>query len=378
VAINSIGGGREGYRADGGAAVSVGKVLDFATDTNPAVHVVVRSRRDKLWYGCNCDVSPFNRDAATMTDILLGKSYPLGATITPAGVNFSVHSKSCSAMELLLFDHVDDGKPARVIKLDPSCHRTFHYWHVEVVGIGAGQVYAFRADGPYMPEHGLRFDGKKVLLDPYGRAVSVPDAFDRDAGACPGDNAAFAMKSVVADLSSYDWEGDMPLYRPFDKTIIYEMHVGGFTKHPSSGVAPDRQGTYLGLIEKIPYLQSLGITAVELLPIFQFDPQEAPPGLTNYWGYNPVSFFAPHLGYGTTNDPLKVLDEFRDMVKALHRAGIEVLLDVVYNHTAEGDQTGPTFVSKASKTWPITLRNPIRFPNTTAAGTRTSAAAATR
>lgn len=296
-----------------------------------------------------------------MANILPGKTYPLGATITPAGVNFSVHSKSCSAMELLLFDHVDDVKPSRVIKLDPACHRTFHYWHVEVTGIGVGQVYAFRADGPHMPQHGLRFDAKKVLLDPYGRAVAVPDAFDRDAGACPGDNAAFAMKSVVANLSTYDWEGDMPLYRPFDKTIIYEMHVGGFTKHPSSGVAEDRRGTYLGLIEKIPYLKSLGITAVELLPIFQFDPQEAPPGLSNYWGYNPVSFFAPHLGYGTTNDPLKVLDEFRDMVKALHRAGIEVLLDVVYNHTAEGDASGPTFCFKGleNSAYYILENNPI-------------------
>jgi isoamylase len=281
-----------------------------------------------------------------MSKISPGTTYPLGASITPDGVNFSVHSKSCSSLELLLFDDVNDSHPSRVIKLDRSRHRTFHYWHVLVEGLTASQVYAYRADGAFLPEHGLRFDASKILLDPYGRAVAVPKRFDREAGARPGDNTPFAMKSVVADLSNYDWEGDTPLYRPFNKTIIYEMHVRGFTRHSSSGVSSDKRGTYLGLIEKIPYLKELGITAVELLPIFQFDPQEAPPGLANYWGYNPVSFFAPHLEYGSSNCPLKVLDEFRDMVKALHRADIEVLLDVVYNHTAEGNENGPTFCFK--------------------------------
>ena len=150
------------------------------------------------------------------------------------------------------------------------------------------------------------------------------------------------MKSVVADLSRYDWEGDQPLKRPFAQTIIYELHVGGFTKHPSSGVAPEKRGTFAGLREKIPYLTDLGVTAVELLPVFQFDVQDCPPGLVNYWGYSPVSFFAPHQGYGSRPDPLAVLDEFRDLVKALHRAGIEVILDVVFNHTAEGNHLGPT------------------------------------
>ncbi len=151
------------------------------------------------------------------------------------------------------------------------------------------------------------------------------------------------MKSVVADLSRYDWEGDQPLQRPFAQTIIYELHVGGFTKHTSSGVAPEKRGTFTGLMEKIPYLKDLGVTAVELLPVFQFDVQDCPPGLVNYWGYSPVSFFAPHQGYGCQQDPLAVLDEFRDLVKALHRAEIEVILDVVFNHTAEGHHLGPTF-----------------------------------
>ena len=150
------------------------------------------------------------------------------------------------------------------------------------------------------------------------------------------------MKSVVVDSHAYDWEGDVVLNRPSSQTVIYEMHVRGFTRHPSSGVADHLRGTYAGLIEKIPYLQQLGITAVELLPVFQFDAQDAPPGRVNYWGYAPVSFFAPHQGYSSRRDPLGPVDEFRDMVKALHRAGIEVILDVVFNHTAEGDHNGPT------------------------------------
>src|SRR5438477_4095601 len=150
------------------------------------------------------------------------------------------------------------------------------------------------------------------------------------------------MKSVVADVSAYDWEGDVPLQRPSSQTIIYEMHVRGFTRHASSGVSEEKRGTYAGLIQKIPYLQELGITAVELLPVFEFDVQDAPPGRINYWGYAPISFFAPHQQYSSSRGPLGAVNEFRDMVKALHRAGIEVILDVVYNHTAEGDQRGPT------------------------------------
>jgi pullulanase/glycogen debranching enzyme len=147
------------------------------------------------------------------------------------------------------------------------------------------------------------------------------------------------VKSVVTDSHAYDWEGDLPLKRPWSRTIIYEVNVRGFTAHPSSGLAESIRGTYAGLIEKIPYLRQLGITAVELLPVFQFDPQDASRGRTKYWGYSPVSFFAPHHAYSSRQDPLGAVDEFRDMVKALHRSGIEVILDVVFNHTAEGGQT---------------------------------------
>ncbi len=271
-----------------------------------------------------------------------GQSYPLGATVVPNGVNFSVFSKNATGMELLLFDGVDDAKPSAVIKFDSKKNRTYDYWHIFMAGLKAGQLYGYRADGPFQPEQGHRFDPDKVLLDPYGRAIAVPKKYSRLAAGLPGDNATFAMKSVIADPSTYEWEGDMPLERSFANTVIYEMHVAGFTRHPNSGLVAEKRGTYVGLIEKIPYLQELGITAVELLPVFQFDVNDAPLGLVNYWGYCPVSFFAPHCAYSFRKDPLGPLDEFRDMVKALHRAGIEVILDVVYNHTAEGNHDGPT------------------------------------
>jgi isoamylase len=273
---------------------------------------------------------------------MIGNCAPLGATVCHGGVNFSLFSRDAAGVELLFFDRPDDAKPGRVICLDPASNRTYHYWHVFVPGVRPGQIYGYRAQGPFDPVNGMRFDATKVLLDPYGRGVVVPKGYSRDAARQEGDNTAMAMKSVVVDPSAYDWEGDEPLKRPSAQTIVYEMHVRGFTRHPSSGVAENRQGTYAGLIEKIPYLQQLGITAVELLPVFQFDAQDCPPGKVNYWGYAPVSFFAPHQAYSSRQDPLGPADEFRDMVKAVHRAGIEVILDVVFNHTAEGDHHGPT------------------------------------
>ncbi len=272
------------------------------------------------------------------SELGIGTSAPLGATVQAGGVNFSIYSKNAERIELLLFDREDDAAPARVVVLDRRKHSTYYYWHVFVPDLTPGQLYAFRAIGPFQPERGLRFDGSKTLLDPYGRAVAIPKAYRRKDG-----GVAAAMKSIVADHDAYDWEGDRPLQRPFAETIIYELHVRGFTRHPSSGVAIERAGTYAGLIEKIPYLSDLGITAVELMPVFQFDSADAPPGRVNYWGYSPISFFAPHRAYSSRQDLLGPIDEFRDMVKALHRAGIEVILDVVFNHTAEGDHSGPTF-----------------------------------
>ncbi len=270
-----------------------------------------------------------------------GLSAPLGASLVDGGCNFSLFSRSATAVELLLFDRVEDAKPSRVVALEPARNRTYHYWHTFLAGVRAGQLYGWRVHGPDEPGRGLRFDPAKLLLDPYGLGVAVPRGYSRAAASQPGDNAASAMKSVVADLGLYDWEGDVPLRHPSSRTVIYEMHVRGFTRHPSSGVAEARRGTFAGLMERIPYLQSLGITAVELLPVFQFCPADAPEGRVNYWGYSPVSFFAPHQAYSSAGGGLAALDEFRDMVKALHRAGIEVILDVVYNHTAEGNERGP-------------------------------------
>jgi isoamylase len=278
----------------------------------------------------------------TRQSIAASHSSPLGATVFAAGVNFSIYSHSGTGVELLLFDRDDDAHAARTIRLDPSLNRTYHYWHVFVPGVKSGQLYGYRVQGPFDPAAGRRFDPAKVLLDPYGLGVRVPKNYSREAAQLAGDNAATAMKSVVADPTTYDWEGDVPLDRPASQSIIYEMHLRGFTRHPNSGVSETKRGTYAGLIEKIPYLQQLGITAVELLPVFQFDAQDAPRGLVNYWGYAPVSFFAPHQAYSSRQEPLDPLNEFRDMVKALHRAGIEVILDVVFNHTAEGDENGPT------------------------------------
>ncbi len=272
-----------------------------------------------------------------------GRSFPLGATVTPKGVNFSVFSKNCDSVELLLFDEGDYSQPAQVIPFDPRVNRTFYYWHMFIPGMKAGQVYAYRVHGPFEPEIGFRFDGSKVLIDPYSKAVIQDETYDRGAATRYGeDNCATAMKSVVVDTSAYDWNGDQPLHKPYSRTVIYELHVAGFTKHPNSGVTPELRGTYRGLIEKIPYLKDLGVTAVELLPVQQFDPQDKPlSARSNYWGYTPIAFFAPFRGYAASGDPLAPVDEFRDMVKALHKEGIEVILDVVFNHTAEGNENGP-------------------------------------
>lgn len=277
---------------------------------------------------------------------LKGRSDPLGATVLPGGANFSVFSKKATGVDLLFFDHEDDHRASRIISLDPKRHRSYYYWHCFVPGVQVGQIYGYRVHGPFDPKQGLRFDADKLLLDPYGKAVAVPSGYSRAAACQPGENTATAMKSVVVDPGGYDWEGDAPLERSFKETIIYEMHVRGFTRNPNSGVPPGKSGTYASLVTKIPYLRELGITAVELLPVFQFDPQDCPPGLVNYWGYSPVSFFAPHTAYSSRRDFMGPMDEFRDMVKALHRAGIEVILDVVYNHTAEDNHLGPTFCFK--------------------------------
>ena len=276
-----------------------------------------------------------------------GKAHPLGTTVLPHGVNFSLFSEGATGVELLLFDKHDDIHPQAVIRLDPTINKTFHFWHVFVKGAKAGTHYAYRVDGPFDAHAGLRFDPNKVLIDPYSKGNNQT-LWKRGSACCPGDNLATSMRCVIIDTADYDWQGDAPLNRPMNETVIYEIHVGGFTQSPSSGVR--HPGTFAGVIEKISYLKKLGVTAVELLPVFQFDDSEAcivnGHRLTNYWGYSTMSFFAPHPGYCVSPSSGQHLREFRDMVKALHQAGIEVILDVVFNHTDEGNHQGPVFSFK--------------------------------
>jgi glycogen operon protein len=276
--------------------------------------------------------------------ILPGSRYPAGATPVAGGVNFSIYSRHATHVELLLFGTADCWESSQVIPLEPRLHRVFFFWSVLVADLPVGTHYAWRIDGPDdVQQSGFRFDREKVLLDPWARGVTS-SLWKRADAAVPGSNMATSMRGVVQSCE-YDWEGDETLgcIRP-EKTIIYEMHVAGFTRHPESGV--NRPGTFLGVIEKIPYLMELGVTHVELLPVMAFDEQDVPAGvadlgLDNYWGYSTHSYFSPHPGYCVSPHAGAHVHEFRDMVKALHEAGIGVIMDVVFNHTAEGGAGGP-------------------------------------
>ena len=259
---------------------------------------------------------------------------PYGALIHDGGVQFIVFSRSATEMRLLLYDAVDDTEPEEIIEFDPDTDRWGDVWSLFVPGVTDGQLYHFQADGPNDPNRGHWFDGKARLIDPYAKALAGEFQASSDGIIRP-------PKSVVVE-EHFDWEGDRHLRRDLSESIIYEMHVRGFTNSPTSGVK--HPGTYLGVIEKIPYLRSLGITAVELMPVHEFpicgvdgNVLEHP----NYWGYDPMAFFAPHRGYAVGEKPGSQVREFKEMVKALHQAGIEVILDVVFNHTSEGNERGP-------------------------------------
>lgn len=273
-----------------------------------------------------------------------GSPYPHGAQVGDDGVNFSISSRHATQVELLLFAHHDSPQPFQAILLDKSKNHTFFSWHVFVENLPAGTWYGWRIDGPSLTrESGLRFDKEKLLVDPWARAVSN-DLWRRAAACLPGDNTSCSMRAAVVDESAYDWEDDTPLAIRSEKAIIYELHVGGFTRHPSAKVK--HPGTFAGLIEKIPYLQQLGITHVELLPVMAFDEQDVPPhtaelNLHNYWGYSTHSFFSPHPGYCVSPQQASHIREFRDLVKAMHKAGIGVIMDVVFNHTSEAGAEGP-------------------------------------
>ena len=276
-----------------------------------------------------------------------GSALPLGSSWCERtqAWNFALYSKHAEAVTLLLYGASDVARPLVSRAMDYLHNKSGRIWHCRVPADAArgARYYAYSVSGPTADGGYERhtFSPQKILLDPYARAVFFPPEFERAAACRPGSNAGRAPLGVLTGRTqAFDWQGDRRPRHESD-TVIYELHVRGFTRSPSSGVEPDRRGTYSGLIDKIPYLKTLGVTAVELMPVYQFDPQEG-----NYWGYMPLSFFAPHHGYGCRAHESSQHDEFREMVKALHAADIEVILDVVYNHTAESDEHGPVYSYK--------------------------------
>ena len=286
----------------------------------------------------------------TKRAITAGSFFPLGATVQPEGVNFALYSRDASEVRLLLFDR-PDGPPTEVI---PVANRTKFVWHTFVAGVKPGQLYGYKVLGDFDPAAGKRFNGAKLLIDPYAKALSHKalsrdnlllsydsTSADRDLSLDTRDNSHLVPKAIVVD-DAFDWRGDVSPAIPLQRLIIYEVHARGFTAHPSSRVKSP--GTYLGFAEKIPYLKSLGVNAVELLPVHECHVEDflRGKGLANYWGYNTLGFFAPESAYSTSKKPGCQVAEFKTLVRQLHRAGIEVILDVVYNHTAEGNELGPT------------------------------------
>jgi isoamylase len=293
------------------------------------------------------------------TDIRAGAPLPLGTQETGGGVNFALFSRYASRVRLELFDHPEDATAAMGFDLDPERNCTGDVWHVWIKGIRPGQLYAYRVDGPYRPKEGYRFNFKKLLLDPYATAISSlldwdfdpargydPSVADGDSVCSQVDDAG-AMPKCVFTQEHFHWHDDHRPRHPWSKTVIYETHVRGFTIHNSSGVA--HPGTYRGLMEKIPYFKELGVTTVELMPVQEFNEHQVKginpqtgQVLRNYWGYDPIAFFAPKASYSSSGGVGQQKLEFKEMVQAFHGAGIEVILDVVFNHTAEGNQQGPT------------------------------------
>ena len=289
-----------------------------------------------------------------------GKPLPQGANLRGDGVNFSLFSRHATAVTLALFEAPDSPKPAMEIRLDPHRNRTGDVWHCLVRGLGAGTLYLYRVDGPYLPEKGFRFNPFKTLIDPYAKALTDLSGWDIRASmgydpALPARDLSFSFhddadnqpKCVVVD-DEFDWQDDRPLNYPLRFSVLYETHVRGFTAHPNSGVR--HPGTFSGAIEKIPYLKELGVTSVEFLPVQEFNENELPrfnprtgEPLLNYWGYSTVAFFAPKGSYAVSREPGSQVREFKEMVREFHKAGLEVILDIVFNHTAEGNECGPTF-----------------------------------
>lgn len=296
-----------------------------------------------------CEVQP----------IRSGMPVPLGARARGNGVNFAIFSRHATGVRLDFFDHPEDSVPARSILLDSARNKTGDIWHLWLEGIDPGQLYGFRFAGPYAPHEGHRFNPDKLVVDPYATAIaSVPGCdflpslgYDssspqKDLSFSEADDAATAPKGIVTH-ADFDWQGDQPLRHSSESTVIYELHVRGYTVHPSAGVS--FPGTYRGLIEKIPYLKDLGVTAVELMPVQEFNENHilrrnphTGERLKNYWGYDPLCFFAPKASYASVQEAGAQVLEFKEMIRTFHQAGLEVILDVVFNHTVEGNELGPT------------------------------------
>lgn len=288
-----------------------------------------------------------------------GSPLALGATLTSSGVNFAIYSKDATRVTLFLFDSPLSKTPSVSFDLDKEDNRTGDIWHIEICGLKEGALYLYKVDGPYDPPKGLRFNYHKYLFDPYAKAFSEGSVFrsynklhqigfEKNEGGELQDLSDFPKCVVVND--DFDWEGDKPLNYPLEKTVIYETHLKGFTASQDSNVSKEIAGTYKGFTSKIDYLKELGITSVEFLPVFEFDENEngnqnprTGKQLVNFWGYSTIGFFAPKTTYSSDKTPTGPVNEFKQMVKELHKAGIEVILDVVYNHSAEGNEHGYTF-----------------------------------
>ncbi|KGG11954.1 MULTISPECIES: glycogen debranching protein [Prochlorococcus] len=274
-----------------------------------------------------------------VSKIYKGSPWPLGTSITKRGVNFSVACPKANYLELIIFKSEDDSLPKEVISLDET-HKSGDYWHVEVEGLTIGCHYCYRIPTQKEVFKETRFSNK-ILLDPCSREISGWNVYDRNKAICSNENVGNCLKGVVSERKKFDFAAHPRPKHPWNKTIIYELHVGGFTNNIESGVPSSIKGTFLGLIEKIPYIKDLGITAIELLPVFAFDDSDSPAGLNNYWGYSPISWFAPHKGFIDTNCSLNAREQFRKLVEICHDNNIEIILDVVYNHTTEGGDRGP-------------------------------------
>ncbi|MDR0313755.1 MAG: glycogen debranching enzyme, partial [Treponema sp.] len=290
----------------------------------------------------------------------IGKALPLGATLTDRGVNFALFSRNAKVVTLILYESSKPDSPSEEIRLDKGKYRTGDIWHCHIPDLKAGAFYLYRVEGPYIPEKGLRFNSNKALIDPYAKALTDLSLWDmsQSLGYNPGeastdlsystkDTAASQPRCIVID-DNFDWQGDRPLNYPLRFSVLYETHIKGLTQHPNSGVT--HKGTYKGVVEKIPYLKDLGVTSLEFLPIQEFNEgeliskhPETGDTLKNYWGYSTVAFFSPKGSYASDQSPGAQVNEFKEMVRELHRAGIEVILDIVFNHTAEGSEMGQTF-----------------------------------